>query len=75
MSKEKLQNQIINDLKNDFPNIIVEKEENSIVIKADDDTLWEIFDILYKGLDDVEFNMDKDERQQIHCIQDVLLSS
>ena len=29
MSKEKLQNQIINDLKNDFPNIIVEKEENS----------------------------------------------
>ena len=65
MSKEKLQNQIINDLKNDFPNIIVEKEENSIVIKADDDTLWEIFDILYKGLDDVEFNMDKDEENHI----------
>lgn len=63
--KEKLQNQIINDLKNDFPNIIVEKEENSIVIKADDDTLWEIFDILYKGLDDVEFNMDKDEENHI----------
>ena len=50
---------------NDFPNIIVEKEENSIVIKADDDTLWEIFDILYKGLDDVEFNMDKDEENHI----------
>lgn len=65
MSKEKLQNQIINDLKNDFPNIIVEKEENSIVIRADDDTLWEIFDILYKGLDDVEFNMDKDEENHI----------
>ena len=65
MSKEKLQNQIINDLKNDFPNIIVEKEENSIVIKADDDTLWDIFDILYKGLDDVEFNMDKDEENHI----------
>ncbi|WP_292473366.1 hypothetical protein [Methanosphaera sp.] len=65
MSKEKLQNQIINDLKNDFPNIIVEKEETSIVIKADDDTLWEIFDILYKGLDDVEFNMDKDEENHI----------
>ncbi|MEE3419099.1 MAG: hypothetical protein VZQ62_07190 [Methanosphaera sp.] len=65
MSKEKLQNQIINDLKNDFPNIIVEKEENSIVIKADDDTLWEIFDILYKGLDDVEFNIDKDEENHI----------
>lgn len=65
MSKEKLQNQIINDLKNDFPNIVVEKEENSIVIKADDDTLWEIFDILYKGLDDVEFNMDKDEENHI----------
>ena len=65
MSKEKLQNQMINDLKNDFPNIVVEKEENSIVIKADDDTLWEIFDILYKGLDDVEFNMDKDEENHI----------
>ena len=65
MSKEKLENQIINDLKNDFPNIIVEKEENSIVIKADDDTLWEIFDILYKGLDDVEFNMDKAEENHI----------
>lgn len=65
MSKEKLQNQIIDDLKNDFPNIVVEKEENSIVIKADDDTLWEIFDILYKGLDDVEFNMDKDEENHI----------
>lgn len=65
MSKEKLQNQIINDLKNDFPNIVVEKDETSIVIKADDDTLWEIFDILYKGLDDVEFNMDKDEENHI----------
>ena len=31
MSKEKLQNQIINDLKNDFPNIIVEKEEKQQV--------------------------------------------
>lgn len=65
MSNENLQNQIINDLKNDFPNIIIERNENSIIVKADDDTLWEIFDILYKGLDDVELNMDKNEENHI----------
>ncbi len=65
MTKEKLQDQIINDLKNDFPGIGVEKGKNCIIIKGDDDTLWEIFDILYKGLDDVEFNMDKEEENHI----------
>lgn len=65
MTNDKLQNQIINDLKNDFPTIIVEKDENSIIIKGDDDTLWDIFDILYGRMDDVEFNMDKDEGNRI----------
>lgn len=65
MSNENLQKQIINDLKNDFPNIEIERNENSIIVKADDDTLWEIFDILYKGLDDVELNMDKNEENHI----------
>lgn len=65
MSNENLQNQIINDLKNDFPNINIEKKDNSIIIKADDNTLWEIFDILYKGLDNIEFNMDKNEGNHI----------
>lgn len=65
MSNENLQKQIIDDLKNDFPNIEIERNENSIIVKADDDTLWEIFDILYKGLDDVELNMDKNEENHI----------
>lgn len=65
MYNENLKDQIITDLKNDFPNIHIEKDEHSIIIKADDDTLWEIFDILYKGLDDVEFNMDKNESNHI----------
>lgn len=65
MTDENLQEQIIDDLKNDFPNINIERNENSIIVRADDDTLWEIFDILYKGLDNVEFNMDKNEENHI----------
>ena len=40
-------------------------DDDNIIIKADDDTLWTIFDILYKGLDNVEFNMDKDNGNHI----------
>lgn len=65
MTDKQLQNQIINDLKRDFPEITIKREENTLIIKGDDDTLWEIFDILYRGMDDVEFNMDKDEGNHI----------
>ncbi len=66
MTSDKLQNQIIKDLTNDFPKIQkIEKKENTIIIKADDDTLWEIFNVLYNGLDDVEFNMGKEEDSHI----------
>lgn len=66
MTNEDLQEQIISDLKNDFPNIReIRKEKHSIIIYADNDTLWKIFEILYKGLDDVEFNMGSDEEAHI----------
>lgn len=60
-----LQDRIIDDLKGDFPDITVEKGENTLTIHGDDDTLWEIFDILHRGLDDVEFNMAPDEDNHI----------
>lgn len=65
MTDKQLQDQIINDLKRDFPEITIKREENTLIIMGDDDTLWEIFDILYRGMDDVEFNMDKDEGNHI----------
>lgn len=65
MSKT-LQDEIINDLTNDFPSITnIVKEEHSLIIYADEDTLWEIFEVLYNGMDDVEFNMGKDEESHI----------
>lgn len=60
-----LQDEIINDLSNDFPSITIKKEEDNLIIYADDDTLWEIFEVLYKGMDDIEFNMGKDEESHI----------
>lgn len=65
MSKEELQDKIITDLKNDFPTINITKNEDNITIKADDNTLWKIFEILYNGLDNVEFNMGQDEESYI----------
>lgn len=65
MTDKQLQDQIINDLKRDFPEITIKREENTLIIKGDDDTLWEIFDILYRGMDNVEFNMDKEEGNHI----------
>ncbi len=66
MSKNKLQDEIINDLTKDFPEIQdIEKKDDCLIIRADDDTLWNIFEILYKGLDDVELNMGKDDDSHI----------
>lgn len=66
MSKNELQDEIINDLSKDFPNIDnIEKKEDCLIIRADNDTLWKIFEILYKGLDDVELNMGRDEDAHI----------
>lgn len=66
MTNEDLQKEIINDLERDFPNIKeIKANEDHIIIKADDDTLWEIFEILYKGLDDVELNLGQDEDSHI----------
>ena len=63
---ETLQDEIINDLTNDFPSITdLVKEEHSLIIYADEDTLWEIFEVLYKGIDNIEFNMGKDEESHI----------
>lgn len=66
MTNKELQQQIISDLKRDFPDIKnIETREDNLIIYADNDTLWEIFEVLYKGLDDVEFNMGKDEESHI----------
>ncbi|RAP52007.1 MAG: hypothetical protein BZ138_03830 [Methanosphaera sp. rholeuAM270] len=66
MTKKKLQDQIISDLEKDFPDIKeIKKENDEIIIKADDDILWEIFEILYTGLDNVELNMGKDKETHI----------
>lgn len=66
MTNEDLQKEIINDLERDFPNIKeIKANEDNIIIKADDDTLWKIFEILYKGLDDVELNLGQDEDSHI----------
>lgn len=65
MSNNNLQDEIINDLTKDFPGIDIEKKDDSLIVRADNDTLWEIFEILYKGLDDVELNMGKEEDAHI----------
>ncbi|MBE6488958.1 MAG: hypothetical protein E7Z86_09630 [Methanosphaera stadtmanae] len=63
---EELYNSIKNDLEGDFPNITsITKENDKIIIKADNDTLWEIFDILYKGMDNIEFNFSPNEEANI----------
>lgn len=63
---DQLYNSIKSDLEGDFPNITsITKEDNKIVIRADDDTLWDIFDVLYKGMDNIEFNMSPDEEADI----------
>lgn len=66
MSNNTLQDEIINDLSTDFPDITrIERTGEGIVIEADDDTLWEIYEVLYNGLNDVELNMGKEEESHI----------
>ena len=53
MLNNTLQDEIINDLSNDFPDITrIERTGEGIVIEADNDTLWEIYEVLYNGLND-----------------------
>lgn len=60
-----LQDEIVNDLSRDFPSITyIEKREYGVIVYADEDTLWEIFEVLYNGID-VEFNMGNDDEAHI----------
>ncbi len=67
MSEESpLYKQVITDLKNDFPDIKeIEQTSEGIIIKADDDLLWEIFEVLYNGVENIELNASKDEGKYI----------
>ena len=59
---DELYNRVREDLLGDFPGISsIERHEDSIVIKADIDTLWEVFEVLYNGMENIEFNMDNEE--------------
>ena len=60
---------IINDLKEDFPKIeSITENEKEIIIRADDDTLWEIYETLYMGMENLELNLEKDEKSYIAII-------
>lgn len=60
---------IINDLKEDFPKIeSITENEKEIIIRADDDTLWEIYETLYMGMENLELNLEKDKKSYITII-------
>ena len=62
VSDEKFE-EIVNDLRRDFDNIEdIIKEEDNIKVIADNDTLWEIFEVLFNGVENIEFNMEKNEK-------------
>jgi len=59
---DELYDKVKEDLLGDFPNISsVTRTDNSIIIKADTDTLWEVFEVLYNGVENIEFNIDKED--------------
>lgn len=59
---DELYSKIKDDLLGDFPSISsITRDENSIIIKADNDTLWEVFEVLYNGVENIEFNLDNEE--------------
>ena len=63
---DELFDEIERDLKNDFPNIEnIENTPEGIKVSADDNTLWEVFEVLYNGVENIEFNMGKDEDSHI----------
>lgn len=66
MTEDNIYTEIINDLKRDFPDITsITKKEKEIIIKADENTLWEIYETLYKGIENLELNLGKNEESHI----------
>lgn len=54
------------DLINDFPDIkSISETPEGIKIVADDDTLWKVFEVLFNGVENIEFNMGTDEESYI----------
>lgn len=54
------------DLINDFPDITsISETTEGIKIVADDDTLWKVFEVLFNGVENIEFNMGTDEESHI----------
>lgn len=54
--------EIRSDLEKDFPKIeSIVQEDDKIVINADSDTIWELFEVLYHGVENVELNAGEDE--------------
>ena len=54
------------DLINDFPDITsISETPEGIKIVADDDTLWKVFEVLFNGVENIEFNMGTDEESYI----------
>lgn len=54
------------DLINDFPDITsISETPEGIKIVADDDTLWKVFEVLFNGVENIEFNMGTDEESHI----------
>ncbi len=63
---QKLYQKVCDDLKNDFPEIEdIIKNDNEIIIKGSDDLLWDIFETLYHGVSNIEFNAKKDEEHYL----------
>lgn len=54
--------EIRNDLENDFPKIeSITQEDGKIIINADNDTIWELFETLYHGVENIELNAGENE--------------
>ena len=59
---QELFEEIRTDLENDFPKIeSITREEDKIIIKSDNDTIWELFETLYQGVENIELNAGENE--------------